>query len=146
MEIYIMFCFLSDPFSIVLFWVLFKVIEHFSFLLVFYVVFYSFNVSQNSSTHFTRTNYGYLNSTIMFVMVTASINVNDWLWKHRSTPKSKNLRANRGKPKVPGSILFCMNQTIEYTCVLLLWLWRDPYSWLVQCPSPGGDVCYGQVN
>lgn len=44
MEIYIMFCFLSDPFSIVLFWVLFKVIEHFSFLLVFYVVVWGMRV------------------------------------------------------------------------------------------------------
>ena len=39
--------------------------------------FYSFNVSQNSSTHFTRTNYGYLNSIIIIIMVTATINEND---------------------------------------------------------------------
>ena len=38
---------------------------------------YSFNIRQNLSTHFTRTNYGYLNSTIIFVMVTASINANE---------------------------------------------------------------------
>ena len=39
--------------------------------------FYSFNVSQNSSTHFTRSNYGYLNSIIIIIMVTATINEND---------------------------------------------------------------------
>ena len=91
--------------------------------------------------------YGYLNSTIIFVMVTAAINANLGQGKHWSTPKSKKkLRANRGKTMVPGSILSCMNQTIECICVLLLWLWKDLRSWLVQCPSLWGDVCCGQVN
>ena len=35
--------------------------------------FYSFNVSQNSSTHFTSSNYGYLNSIIIIIMVTWSL-------------------------------------------------------------------------
>ena len=39
--------------------------------------FYSVNVCENSSTHFTRSNYGYLNSIIIIIMVTATINEND---------------------------------------------------------------------
>ena len=39
--------------------------------------FYLFNVRQNLSTHFTRSNYGYLNSIIIIIMVTATINAND---------------------------------------------------------------------
>ena len=45
--------------------------------------------SQNSK-------YGYLNSTNMIVMVTATINANVKLDKHSRAPKSKNLEANRG--------------------------------------------------
>ena len=58
--------------------------------------FYSFNVRQNLSTHFTRSNYGYLNSIIIIIMVTATINENDGLVLHVSILKSKNLKANRG--------------------------------------------------
>ena len=60
------------------------------------VDFYSFNVRQNLSTHFTRSNYGYLNSIIIIIMVTATINANVRLEVDLSKPKSKNLEANRG--------------------------------------------------
>ena len=58
--------------------------------------FYSFNVSQNLSTHFTRSNYGYLNSIIIIIMVTATINANEREEIQTNILKCKNLEANRG--------------------------------------------------
>ena len=80
----------------------------------------TFNIRQNASTHFTRTNYGYLNSTIIFVMVIASLMQMSGLEHLDANQKVKIVSANRGNTKVPGSILFCKNQTIDCTYVLLL--------------------------
>ena len=63
--------------------------------------------------------YGYLNSIIIIIMVTAAINANDRLEVQTNRLKrKKKLEANRGSTKVPGLTLFCKNQITEYICVL----------------------------
>ena len=61
-----------------------------------------------------------LNSTIIFVMVIASLMQMSGLEHLDANQKVKIVSANRGNTKVPGSILFCKNQTIDCTYVLLL--------------------------
>ena len=49
-----------------------------------------------TNTFSQKSNYGYLNSTKIFVMVTATINANVKLEIHLDILKRKNLKANRG--------------------------------------------------